>query len=90
MKIKMLYLIIIYIFSIFVSLAYATTYTIEESSKDVVFQINGIKFYAQSWCTNIKKGDRVEFKSVDPFGSCLYAEFINLRTNQACKILCNK
>lgn len=75
-------------FCLMTSLAFAKTYIIEDTIKDEIFFIDGEKFYAQSWCLNMKEGDEIKFLTPHPFEKCVYAEFLNLRNNQTCKVWC--
>ncbi len=66
----------------------ATSYEIETSHNDELFIINGEKFEAKTYCFNMEVGDRVIFLSGSPFGACVLAEVLNLRTRRTCRLWC--
>lgn len=66
----------------------ATRYYVEKSIDDEVFIINGEVFKAQTYCFGILEGDVVVFTEGSPFGACAFAEFINLRTKDICRVWC--
>lgn len=66
----------------------ATSYEIEMSHNDELFIINGEKFEAKTYCFNMEVGDRVIFLSGSPFGACVSAEVLNLRTRRTCRLWC--
>lgn len=65
-----------------------TSYVIEESDDDEVFIINGEKFEAQTYCFDMREGDRVIFLSGSPYGACASAKLLNLRTRNICDVWC--
>src|SRR5262249_46334480 len=66
----------------------APTYTIQASSNDETFVINGKIFKAKTYCFNMDKGDKVIFASGSPNGVCTSAEILNLRTSTICRVWC--
>lgn len=66
----------------------ATEYEIEVSHNDELFIINGEKFEAQTYCFNMEKGDRVIFLEGSPYGACVSAKLLNLRTKKICDVWC--
>lgn len=65
-----------------------TSYVIEESDDDEVFIINGEKFEAKTYCFDMREGDRVIFLSGSPYGACVSAKLLNLRTRKICDVWC--
>ena len=80
--------------AVLVSSAYAADkyvadeYEIETSHNDVLFIINGEEFDAQGYCFNMEEGDRVIFLEGNPFGTCVLAKILNLRTKDVCVAWC--
>lgn len=66
----------------------SNTYTIEAAHNDELFIINGEKFEAQSYCTNMYEGDEVVFIEGSPLGVCTSASVVNLRTRNKCNLWC--
>lgn len=71
------------------SMAYAArSYVIEVSYNDELFIINGEKFKARTYCSNMEEGDKVVFIEGSPYGACASATFLNLRTEKMCRVWC--
>lgn len=71
------------------SAAYAVqTYEIEVSHNDELFIINDEKYEAKTYCFNMEEGDEVVFLEGSPYGACVSAELLNLRTKQKCEVWC--
>jgi hypothetical protein len=66
----------------------ATTFTIDVSHNDELFVINGEKFEAQTYCFDMEEGDAVIFLDGSPYGVCVSATLLNLRTKDTCKVWC--
>lgn len=64
------------------------SYEIEVSHNDELFIINGEKFEAKTYCFNMEKGDPVIFLEGSPFGACVSAVIVNLRTREKCEVWC--
>jgi hypothetical protein len=60
---------------------------IEVAHNDELFIINGAKFEAQTYCFGMEEGDPVIFIEGNPL-ACAWAEIINLRTKNRCKLWC--
>ncbi|SFQ13186.1 DUF4124 domain-containing protein [Ectopseudomonas toyotomiensis] len=54
-----------------------------------VFVINGSKFEAQSYCSDLNEGDSVVFISGSPLGACSSADVVNVRTGSQCSLWCD-
>lgn len=63
-------------------------YQLQVSYKDEFFVINGEKFKAKTYCFNMEEGDDILFVEGSPFGSCVSATIVNLRTNGTCDVWC--
>jgi len=63
-------------------------YPVEVSHDDELFIINGERFEARTYCFGVNEGDRVIFLEGSPYGACVSAEFLNLRTDKVCKVWC--
>jgi len=63
-------------------------YTIEASSNDETFVINGEVFTAKTYCFNFDRGDHVLFTDGSPTGACASATLLNLRTGEVCEVWC--
>ncbi len=63
-------------------------YEIEVAHNDEVFVINGEKFEAKTYCFGWEQGDHVLFLDGSPFGACISATLLNLRTNERCSVWC--
>ena len=63
-------------------------YEVESSVNDEVFVIEGEVFKAKVYCFNVNEGDKVIFIEGKPGGTCVSAEFINLRTSSSCRVWC--
>jgi hypothetical protein len=66
----------------------ADVYPIEASHNDEIFVINGEKFEAKTYCFNMEEDDEVMFLEGSPFGTCVSATLLNLRTRQKCEVWC--
>jgi len=66
----------------------ADAYPIEVSHNDELFVINGEKFEAKTYCFNMEEGDDVMFLEGSPFGVCVSATLLNLRTRNKCEVWC--
>lgn len=66
----------------------ADVYPIETSHNDEIFVINGEKFEAKTYCFNMEEDDEVMFLEGSPFGACVSATLLNLRTRQKCEVWC--
>lgn len=65
-----------------------TSYPIEVSYDDELFIINGEKYEAQTYCFNMKEGDRIVFLEGSAFGACVSEKLLNVRTKQICRVWC--
>ena len=63
-------------------------YAVESSVDDDTFVINGHVFKAKTFCLNVLEGDRVVFVEGRADGYCGTATFVNVRTGERCKVLC--
>lgn len=66
----------------------ATSYEIEVSHNDELFIINDEKYKAKTYCFNMEEGDRVIFLEGSPYGACVSAKLLNLRTHNVCEVWC--
>jgi hypothetical protein len=66
----------------------AGAYEIEVSYNDELFIINGEKYEAQTYCFNMEERDSVIFIEGSPFGACVSAVIVNLRTRDRCEVWC--
>jgi hypothetical protein len=66
----------------------ADVYRIAISHNDELFVINGEKFEAKTYCFNMEKDDEVMFLDGSPFGACVSATLLNLRTRDKCEVWC--
>lgn len=64
------------------------SYEIEVSHNDELFVINGEKFESKTYCFNMEEGDQVIFIDGSPYGACVSATLINLRTRDKCEVWC--
>lgn len=64
------------------------SYLLQATVNDETFVINGEVFEAKTYCFNFQQGDRVIFISGSPFGVCLSAELLNMRTGNVCEVWC--
>ncbi|MDP1686475.1 hypothetical protein [Hydrogenophaga sp.] len=67
----------------------ADVYLIETSHNDELFIINGEKFEAKTYCFNMDEDDEVVFLEGSPFGVCVSATLLNLRTRDKCEVWCD-
>lgn len=63
-------------------------YRIEVSHNDELFIINGEKFEATTYCFGMEEGDPVVFLEGSPYGVCVSAKLLNMRTRQMCDVWC--
>jgi hypothetical protein len=63
-------------------------FEIQASANDEWFLINGEKYQAKTYCFNFEKGDQVKFIDGSPYGVCISAKLVDLRTNQICEVWC--
>jgi len=63
-------------------------YLVEVSVNDAVFVINGNVYKAQTFCFDVRPGDRVVFVEGNAYGACASAKFVNLRTGKVCRVWC--
>jgi hypothetical protein len=70
------------------SVSAATEYEIEISHNDELFIINDEKYEAKSYCFNMEEGDPVIFLEGSPYGVCVSAKLLNLRTKKTCEVWC--
>ena len=63
-------------------------YTVESSTDDDTFVINGHLFKAKTFCLHVRKGDKVIFLEGRADGYCDTAIFVNVRTGERCEALC--
>lgn len=66
----------------------ANEYEIGLSHSDERFIINDEKYKAKTYCFDMKKGDRVIFLEGSPYGACVSAELLDLRTETVCNVWC--
>jgi len=66
----------------------ADVYLIETSHNDELFIINREKFEAKTYCFNMEEDDEVMFLEGSPFGVCVGATLLNLRTREKCEVWC--
>jgi hypothetical protein len=66
----------------------ASRYTIETSHNDELFIINGERFESKTYCFNMEEDDEVIFLDGSPFGACVSATLLNLRTRDKCEVWC--
>lgn len=66
----------------------SSRYSIETSHNDELFIINGEKFEAKTYCFNMEEDDEIVFLDGSPFGACVSATLLNLRTRQKCDVWC--
>lgn len=66
----------------------ADIYPIETAYNDELFIINGEKFEAKTYCFNMEEDDEVIFLEGSPFGACVSAKLLNLRTREKCEVWC--
>lgn len=64
-------------------------YTIQTSHNDELFIINGEKFEAKTYCFNMEEDDEIVFLEGSPFGACVSATLLNLRTKKKCEVWCD-
>lgn len=88
-KVKRKLISLIMTFLVISNVVAAETYTVDASVNDEIFIINNEKFSAKTYCFNINKGDQIIFIEGSPFGTCVSAEFLNLRTNEKCEVWCD-
>ena len=65
-----------------------TSYEIEVSYNDDFFIINGEKYEAKTYCFNMHEGDKVVFVEGSPYGVCVSAKLLNLRSEKICNVWC--
>lgn len=68
--------------------SYRSEYEIETSHNDELFIINGEKYEAKTYCFDMEEGDRVIFLDGSPYGACVTATLLNLRTRNKCEVWC--
>lgn len=68
--------------------SYRWEYEIETSHNDELFIINGEKYEAKTYCFDMEEGDRVIFLDGSPYGVCVSATLLNLRTRNKCEVWC--
>jgi hypothetical protein len=66
----------------------SSNYEIEVSHNDELFVINGGKFTSKTYCFDWDKGDRVMFIEGSPYGACVSAVLVNMRTKKTCEVWC--
>ncbi len=76
-----------------VAASYTTTsavdvYEIQVSKNDEIFVINDELFKAKTYCFQMEVGDQVIFLEGSPYGACVSAEVLNLRTKKRCELWC--
>ena len=73
----------------FLSTVYAVqSYEIEVSHNDELFIINDEKYEAKTYCFNMEEDDKVVFLEGSPYGACVSAKLLNLRTKKTCEVWC--
>ncbi len=82
-------ILMIMLFLVISNVVAAETYTVDAAANDETFIINNEKFSAKTYCFNINEGDEVIFIEGSPFGACVSAEFLNLKTKEKCAVWCD-
>ena len=63
-------------------------YEIQVSHGEELFIINDEKYEAKTYCFNMEEGDQVLFIEGSPYGACVSAKLLNLRTEKFCEVWC--
>lgn len=66
----------------------AGVYTIQELIGDERLIINGVLFRLDDGCEDLRQGDAVMFLAGDPYGDCVRAQILNLRSKGLCRLEC--
>lgn len=66
----------------------AGIYTIQGRIADDQLQINGVVFRTISDCPGLEEDDAVMFLEGDPYGNCVSADILILKTKQRCRLRC--
>lgn len=66
----------------------AGIYAIQGKAAGDQLQINGVVFRKISDCQDLEEDDAVMFLKGDPYGNCVNAEILILRTKQRCGLRC--
>ncbi len=65
-----------------------TTYTIERTTNDEKFVVNGEQYEAKVYCMNWDEGQQVLFLEGSAFGVCVSAMMFNLDRSETCDVWC--